>query len=204
MTPSITCESDNTSSEDGNNEDSSSTSFENNGVIEAEDTSPSTSFENNNGEIEAEDTSPSTSFEDNRDIEACSSMQNGGRQSTLNSDKYYNPFKYKRKGDRPISIINNKEDFNISNSRIGASYSYNSTELDGVHRLRSQAVFDRSLVSLTLSIPQEYIAKPIGIIDEQKERLIQILRREIAKDDLVTFGFFIEIIILMNKKKQGK
>ena len=186
MTPSITCESDNTSSEDGNNEDSSSTSFENNGVIEAEDTSPS------------------TSFEDNRDIEACSSMQNGGRQSTLNSDKYYNPFKYKRKGDRPISIINNKEDFNISNSRIGASYSYNSTELDGVHRLRSQAVFDRSLVSLTLSIPQEYIAKPIGIIDEQKERLIQILKREIAKDDLVTFGFFIELIILMNKKKQGK
>ena len=109
MTPSITCESDNTSSEDGDNENTSSTSFKNNGEIDAEDTSPSTSFENNNGEIEAEDTSPSNSFEDNRDIEACSSMQNGGRQITLNSNKYYNPFKYRKREIDLLALLITKK-----------------------------------------------------------------------------------------------
>ena len=96
-------------------------------------------------------------------------MHNGGRQITLNFTKYCNPFKYRRKGDRPVTIINNEADYNISDTRIGASYSYNTSEIEGVQTIRSQAVFDRSLVTLTLSIPQEYIADPIGIVDKQKK-----------------------------------
>ena len=167
------------------------------------DTLTSTSFEKNE-DIEPEDTLPSTSFENNRHIEACSPMHNGGRQITFDFSKYCNPYKYKRKGHRPVTIINNEADYNVSDTRIGASYSYNTSEIEGVHVIRSQAVFDRSLVTLTLSIPQEYIADPIGIVDKQKTQLIQILKREIGKDDLVTFGFFIELVIVMNKKKQGK
>ena len=145
-------------------------------------------------DIGSDITSPETSLRN----------EGGIKNNNLIYKKYYDPFRYKGKGDRPVSLINNLLDNNVSEQRIGGSYSYNANSIDDVQILRSRAAFDRSLIELTLSIPHIYKTDPVQFIKEQKKKLIKIVKQETSKDKMTNFGFFIEIVLIMNKNVPGE
>ena len=77
-------------------------------------------------------------------------------QNRVIFSKYCNPSPYSREEDRPIIILNNLRDDNISNKTIGGSYTYDTDKINEIQILWSKAVFDCSLVELTLSVPEMY------------------------------------------------
>ena len=139
---------------DSTSSDESSTSS----LINGCSTTPTLNVNNeNNGDSETESSETDTS------------LRIGGKQNTLIYHKYYNPSKYKQKADRPVTVLNNLSDVNISQKRIGGHYNYNTNKINEIQILRTLAAFDRSLVQLHLSIPQIYTTDPVQFIIEQKK-----------------------------------
>ena len=95
-------------------------------------------------------------------------------------------------------VLNNPGDHDTSENRLYGGYTY--TQNDAIEILKTTQVFDRSLVELTISIPELYKSDIVKYLMEQKVRLIELLQNEIIKDKLHNFVFFIKLVILMSKQ----
>ena len=69
---------------------------------------------------------------------------------------------------------------------------------------RVNRIFDNTLTELTINVPHKYKRDPVKLLQEEKNKLINLLINEIRKDESITsFGFIIKLIVKLYHQEQG-
>ena len=99
------------------------------------------------------------------------------------------------------------KDIKIENTpEIATAGNYSSfTDPDNITVYRSNEIFNRNYVELTINIPSQYKAFPVELLLEQKNKLIELLINDIQSNDahIIQFGFLIQMVIRIFKQHEN-